>query len=112
MTHVEPWQLALAVLGFLLTAGGMLIAVGRFVGRIERVWEEMRDAMKKWEVDREKLAQIPLLQRDLDTVKDTLKTATSRIEELWRKVFSHDKHIAVLRSSQHDISDTEPPEAG
>jgi 5-bromo-4-chloroindolyl phosphate hydrolysis protein len=113
--NLEPWHLGLAILGFLGGVGAFVFAAGRIVGRVEAVAQEMQKAMSEWKDDRKQLATLALHEKDITTIKDSLIAATKRVDELWRKVFSHDKHIAVIRAqSSHDIivNDTDPPPRG
>jgi 5-bromo-4-chloroindolyl phosphate hydrolysis protein len=113
--NLEPWHLALAVVGFIGGVVAFVFQGGRLVGRVEAVAKEMQTAMTEWKDDRKHLGTIALHEKDIGTIKDSISATTKRVDELWRKVFSHDKHIAVIRAqSSHDIilNDTDPPPRG
>ena len=46
------------------------------------------------------LDKIPVMESQIKTVLDVVAGHGSRLETVWLKLFSHDKHIAVLRESR------------
>jgi hypothetical protein len=65
---------------------------------------ELREAIKRVEA-------IPLHEQRITQLESICKAQQSQISDMWRKLYSADKHLAVLRSqSEHDISDSDRPE--
>lgn len=112
---LQPWHLAIAVATFLVGTMTTLFVGGRWVGKIEQLGKTVHDAMTEWKDDRKKLETIALHELRIAQLEKLLATMTSRLDAVWRKVFSHDRRIAVIaeRSGSgvdvNEAADTDPP---
>ena len=78
------------------------------IRRMTATIEELREAIKRVEA-------VPLHEQRITQLESLMQTQQTQIRDMWRKLYSTDKHVAVLRSqSEHDIemADTDPPPAG
>ena len=107
----------LSILVSLGSAFAIIYKAGILIGKIEATSDEFRKAMSDWKADRGKLGTIDLHGQRIGALEDTVRNLGARVETTWTKVFSHDRHIAVVRRdishiSHHDIDtkdDSEPP---
>lgn len=108
---MEPWHLVIAVLAVILTAlgmvGGGIIFLWRAAGYVTRI-ELVGERVAKIE---QRLDRIPQLEQVQALNDSRIKVHDQQIDNLWRKVFSHDKRIAVVRAEMGSQHDTDPPEA-
>lgn len=76
--------------------------------RLEKMVATMNEGLKA-------LAVIPLHEQRIHQLELIAGTTTSKVETMWRKIMSLDKHVAVQRAlSDHNIDggDTDPPPRG
>lgn len=74
-------------------------------GRLEKMVAAMNEGLRQ-------LASIPLHEQRITQLETLLGSATQKVETMWTKIMSLDKHVAVQRAlSNHDLTtaDTDPP---
>jgi hypothetical protein len=98
--------------------------VGTTVTLIDTVWKasslatqmtsaitELRASVAKIEIGLVQLAEIPLLKQRVELIESVVnRDVREKLQTVWLKVFSHDKHIAVVRERQISQHDIEPDE--
>ena len=67
---------------------------------------ELREAIKR-------IDQLPAHELRINQLESICSRQQEQISSMWKKLYSTDKHLAVLRShSEHDISDSDRPPEG
>lgn len=97
------WQLSATLTGLRSERSQMSVEIGL----MQKAIAELRAAL-------ERLDAVPLHEQRITQLEKMLDYQQKQVATLWTKVFSLDKHTAVLRAvSEHDLSsalhDTEPP---
>ena len=102
------------LIGVLLTAAAVIWRGGVLVGKMQSMVDELKSAIRRWEEDRDKIAKIDVHDTELGNLKAAVTEQTSRMQAVWTKLFSHDKHIAVQEErtahlSGSDLTRFKPP---
>lgn len=84
------------------------------MSKLEAALDSVQKTIATMTAKLERLDAIPVHERRIIVLEDALRTATSRIDTVWRKMFSLDKRVAVARASsgQFDNGDSDPPTNG
>ena len=105
-------------------AFGQLIVIAGLIWKGSAVITELKEAIKhereartllasaleKVQIGLAALNTVPLHELRIKTLEDALGATSHRLDSVWRKVFSLDRHVAVVRAhSSHDIADSDPP---
>ncbi len=109
--------LAIAIATSYATSLIQSVKAGRLIERLERAVKDIEDM-------RDDVGRIPVIEERqkhgdsrLEGFQHAVSSVTSKVETIWLKVFSHDKHIAVtqeqVRQQSHHsfddiVSDTIP----
>jgi uncharacterized coiled-coil protein SlyX len=103
-----------------------LFSVLLAVWRVSSLARNLTDTIASMKLDMVKLQTaivalnaIPILEMRVGMLEKVFPDLTQRVEALWKKTFSLDKHVAVIRdrvSSEHgekiDLTDSDPPPRG
>ena len=112
-------QLVLALIGLSITLlGSLIVTVWRasaLVTQLRLALEAVRSSITKIELGLSRLEMIPVHENRIGQLEQLVAHLGEKVETLWRKLFSVDKHVAVLRhQSKPDLQevtgDSEPPE--
>ena len=74
--------------------------------------DEMKKAIAELRTALERLGTIPVHEQRIAQLEKVVDQQQKQIAALWSKVFSVDRHLAVVRAvtqSQHDVNDTDRP---
>lgn len=106
----------LLIIAGLIWRGSAVITELKEAIRHEREARELlSSALEKVQVALAALNAVPMHELRIKTLEDAVAGLAHRLDSVWRKVFSLDKHVAVVRAhSGHDIesADTDPPPRG
>jgi hypothetical protein len=103
-----------ALISICITLMGALITVvwraGGLVATLTSALAELRATVAELKAGLEHVRDYPVLRQRVETLEDVVRSSlTSKVESLWAKVFSLDKHFAVkeARESRPDFSPEE-----
>jgi hypothetical protein len=109
MTTIE-----LSLSGLCLTILGSLMAAiwkaGSLATKIEIQIDHLTTTSARLEAGIESLKQLPLLTQRVEQLEKHVPEINGRVTTIWTKMFSHDKHLAVIatRQSSPDIDPKDP----
>ena len=101
-----------AILALLITLFGIVWKGATIAGEMHAGLAELRATVAELKDGLKQLAEVPVLRRRVETLETVATATVSKVEDLWRKAFSTDKHLAVLQAqrsgSSPDLKGTDP----
>lgn len=99
-------ELALSILCSAITALVFIVRSTAMLTEMKLLSEEFRASKSKLDMIQLHGERLSVNEREHLAFKDAISSLSDRVQGMWMKIFSHDKHLAVLEQrpqSQHEI---------